>query len=99
MFIPTYNEPVEVIAPTIAAACDLQPAHETWVLDDGSRPWVEELCATYGARYVSRPTHEHAKAGNMNHAMALMARRRRPGRRSSTSSRSSTATTCPCRRS
>ena len=73
VFVPTYNEPVEVIAPTIAAACDLQPAHETWVLDDGSRPWVEELCVTYGARYVSRPTHEHAKAGNMNHAMAVMA--------------------------
>ena len=73
VWIPTYNEPVEVIAPTIAAACDLQPAHETWVLDDGERPWVAELCEQYGARYIARPTHEHAKAGNMNHALALMA--------------------------
>ena len=72
VLIPTYNEPVEVIAPTIAAACDLEPAHETWVLDDGDRPWVAEICEQYGARYVSRPTHEHAKAGNMNHALALM---------------------------
>ena len=74
VFIPTYNEPVEVIAPTIAAACALEPAHQTWVLDDGDRPWVAELCEELGARYVRRPEHTHAKAGNMNHALELMAR-------------------------
>ncbi|HEU4546125.1 MAG TPA: glycosyltransferase, partial [Microlunatus sp.] len=74
VFIPTYNEPVEVIAPTIAAACALEPAHHTWVLDDGDRPWVAELCEAVGARYVRRPEHTHAKAGNMNHALELMAR-------------------------
>ncbi len=73
VFIPTYNEPAEVIAPTIAASCRLQPEHQTWVLDDGDRPWVEELCAQYGARYVRREVHDHAKAGNMNHALAMMA--------------------------
>ncbi len=72
VMIPTYNEPVEVIAPTIAAAVELQPAHETWVLDDGDRDWVRAMCEEFGARYISRPTHEHAKAGNMNHALALM---------------------------
>ena len=72
LMIPTYNEPIEVIAPTIAAACNLEPAHATWVLDDGDRPWVAELCAELGARYISRPTHDHAKAGNMNHALALL---------------------------
>ncbi|WP_158296514.1 glycosyltransferase family 2 protein [Nocardioides albidus] len=74
VLIPTYNEPVEVIAPTIAAACRLEPAHETWVLDDGDRDWVADLCAAYGARYVRRPVHDHAKAGNMNHALDVMAR-------------------------
>lgn len=73
VLIPTYNEPVEVIAPTIAAACALEPAHQTWVLDDGDRHWVADLCAAYGARYVARPVHDHAKAGNLNHALALMA--------------------------
>lgn len=72
VLIPTYDEPVEVIAPTIAAACALEPAHETWVLDDGDRPWVAELCEEYGARYVCREVHDHAKAGNLNHALALM---------------------------
>jgi cellulose synthase (UDP-forming) len=79
VLIPTYNEPIEVIAPTIAAACDLEPAHETWVLDDGDRPWVAELCEQYGARYVNRPVHEHAKAGNMNHALAIMAEEQAQG--------------------
>jgi cellulose synthase (UDP-forming) len=72
VLIPTYNEPVEVIAPTIAASCALQPAHETWVLDDGDRQWVADLCAAYGARYVRRDDHSHAKAGNLNHALDLM---------------------------
>ncbi|WP_426300290.1 glycosyltransferase [Arthrobacter sp. R-11] len=79
VLIPTYNEPVEVLSPTVAAACALQPAHETWVLDDGSRPWVAEMCRSFGARYVSRPSHEHAKAGNMNHALKLMAREEAAG--------------------
>lgn len=72
VLIPTYDEPAEVIAPTIAAACALEPAHQTWVLDDGDRPWVAAMCRAYGARYVSRPEHDHAKAGNLNHALALM---------------------------
>ena len=72
VLIPTYNEPVEVLAPTIAAACALEPTHETWVLDDGDRSWVADMCAAFGARYVSRPHHDHAKAGNMNHALDLM---------------------------
>lgn len=78
VFIPTYNEPAAVLAPTVAAACRLQPAHETWVLDDGDRPWVRELCEAYGARYVQRSEHEDAKAGNINHALALLAQEGSP---------------------
>lgn len=73
VLIPTYNEPAEVLAPTVAAACALQPAHETWVLDDGDRPWVAEMAESFGARYVSRPVHDHAKAGNLNYALNVMA--------------------------
>lgn len=79
VLIPTYDEPAEVIAPTIAASCALEPAHETWVLDDGGRPWVADICRAYGARYVSRPVHDHAKAGNLNHALDLMAREAEAG--------------------
>lgn len=66
VLIPTYNEPREVLLPTVAAAVALRPAHETWVLDDGDRPWVAQLADRLGARYRTRTTHEHAKAGNIN---------------------------------
>ncbi|UKA64444.1 glycosyltransferase [Arthrobacter sp. FW306-04-A] len=79
VLIPTYNEPVEVLAPTVAAACALDPFHETWVLDDGGRGWVKDMCAVYGARFVDREHHDHAKAGNMNHALALMAEEEKAG--------------------
>ncbi len=79
VLIPTYNEPREVLAPTVAAACDLEPAHDTWVLDDGGRPWVAEMCAAYGARYVRRASRDDAKAGNINHALALLDEEERSG--------------------
>jgi cellulose synthase (UDP-forming) len=66
VLIPTYNEPREVLLPTIAAAVALQPEHETWVLDDGDRAWVAKLADRLGARYRARREHEHAKAGNIN---------------------------------
>lgn len=72
VLIPTYNEPIEVLSPTVAAACALDPIHETWVLDDGDRGWVAEMCEAFGARYVRRDSHEYAKAGNLNNALELM---------------------------
>jgi cellulose synthase (UDP-forming) len=70
--IPTYNEGPEILVPTIAAAVAMEPAHETWVLDDGARPEIEELARSLGAHYLARPTHEHAKAGNLNHALTVI---------------------------
>lgn len=69
VLIPTYNEPTEVLLPTIAAAVALEPDHETWVLDDGRRDEVRELAEALGARYLTRPDNEGAKAGNLNHAL------------------------------
>jgi cellulose synthase (UDP-forming) len=73
VLIPTYNESREVLLPTVAAAVALEPAHETWVLDDGGRAWVRDMAEAIGARYVARVTHEHAKAGNINHALGIIA--------------------------
>ncbi len=72
VLIPTYNEGPEILLPTIAAAVAMRLPHETWVLDDGARPEVAQLAAELGAHYVARPTHEHAKAGNINHALGLV---------------------------
>ncbi len=72
VLIPTFNEGPEILVPTIAAAVALEPVHETWVLDDGERPEIAELAASLGARYLARPTHEHAKAGNVNYALGVV---------------------------
>jgi cellulose synthase (UDP-forming) len=69
VLIPTYNEPSEVLLPTIAASVALAPEHETWVLDDGRRDGIRELAQRLGARYLSRPDNRHAKAGNLNYAL------------------------------
>ena len=72
VLIPTYNEDLEVLMPTVAAALEMRVKHETWVLDDGDRPEVAQLARELGARYIARPTHEHAKAGNLNHALTVI---------------------------
>jgi cellulose synthase (UDP-forming) len=72
VLIPTYNEPEEVLLPTIAAAVALQPAHETWVLDDGRRSEVHQIAIDLGAHYLTRPDNKHYKAGNLNHAMEVI---------------------------
>jgi cellulose synthase (UDP-forming) len=72
VLIPTYNESLEILTPTIAAALAMHVDHETWVLDDGDRPEVQDLAAELGAYYLARPEHSHAKAGNLNHALGVI---------------------------
>lgn len=72
VLVPTYDEPIEVLTPTVAAAVALEPAAEVWVLDDGRRPEVEELARELGARYLTRPDNRDAKAGNLNHALGVI---------------------------
>jgi cellulose synthase (UDP-forming) len=69
VLIPTYNESLEVLLPTVAAAVSVDLPHETWVLDDGDRPEVARLADSLGARYLARSDRSHAKAGNVNNAL------------------------------
>ncbi len=70
VFIPTYNEPLEVLEKTIIGALCLDyPNVSVWVLDDSRRPWLKDFCAAKGAGYLTRPDNSHAKAGNINHAL------------------------------
>ena len=71
IFIPTYNEPLDVLEKTIVAAAAVDYPHKTvWVLDDGKRDWLRTFCEETGVRYLTRVDNSHAKAGNMNHALA-----------------------------
>jgi len=72
VFIPTFNEDLEVLERTIVGALNIDyPRMTVSVLDDGKRDWLRDFCEEKGARYIRRPTNEHAKAGNINYALGV----------------------------
>lgn len=70
ILIPTYNEDLDVLEPTIVGAMQVADCAEIWILDDGSRSWVKEVAELNGLNYLARTTHENAKAGNINNALS-----------------------------
>lgn len=69
VFIPTYNEPIDIVRKTLLAAKHMDYPHETWLLDDGKRPEMEALAKRLEVRYITRENNDHAKAGNLNNAL------------------------------
>ncbi|MGO2257834.1 MAG: UDP-forming cellulose synthase catalytic subunit [Hafnia alvei] len=72
IMVPTYNEDMSVVKPTIYAALGIDWPKEKlniWLLDDGGREEFREFAETVGVKYIARTTHEHAKAGNINNAL------------------------------
>ena len=72
VFIPTYDESLAVVKPTLLAALALDWPRDklrVWLLDDGRREEMRTLCAQTGAGYITRSDNRHAKAGNINHAL------------------------------
>lgn len=70
VFIPTFNEPVELLRETVLCAVNMKYPHKTYILDDGQRPEVRQLADEFGCGYLTRPNRDHAKAGNLNNALA-----------------------------
>ncbi len=71
IFIPTYNEPPFILRRTIIGCQALDYAHKRiYLLDDTRRPEIQALAADLGCEYRTRPDNLHAKAGNLNHAIA-----------------------------
>src|SRR5438477_3708458 len=74
VFIPTYNETLETVRATVLAAAAMDwPADRLRVhlLDDGRREAFRVFAQQAGVEYVTRPNNLHAKAGNLNHALAV----------------------------
>ncbi|MCG8709561.1 UDP-forming cellulose synthase catalytic subunit [Brenneria sp. 4F2] len=72
LFVPTYNEPLEIVKPTVYAALGMdwpQDKLNIYILDDGGRSDFKAFAEDVGVNYIARTTHEHAKAGNINHAL------------------------------
>lgn len=74
VYIPTYNEPLSVVQPTVYAARSLDwPSGKLniYLLDDGRRPQMQAFAEQAGIHYLTRGDNRHAKAGNINHALSV----------------------------
>ena len=72
VYIPTYNEPLDIIKLTAFAAQAIDWPKDklnVYVLDDGRRAEFREFCEMAGIGYIIRPDNNHAKAGNLNFAL------------------------------
>ncbi|HEY5331767.1 MAG TPA: UDP-forming cellulose synthase catalytic subunit [Acidobacteriaceae bacterium] len=72
LLIPTYNEPLNVVRYTALAAMNIDwPADKlnVYILDDGKREEFRAFAEEAGIGYMTRDDNEHAKAGNINHAL------------------------------
>jgi cellulose synthase (UDP-forming) len=55
VFIPTYNEPIEVVRRTVIGALAMDyPAKTVHLLDDGDRPELRAMAEELGVRYLAR---------------------------------------------
>lgn len=73
IFIPSYNEPLAVVRSTVLAAKALdwpQDKLKVYILDDGKRSQFRSFAHSAGVGYVTRSDNKHAKAGNINRALA-----------------------------
>jgi cellulose synthase (UDP-forming) len=78
VYIPTYNEDVEIVRKTALAALALDypvDKKRVYVLDDGRaekykarREKLRQMCEEIGVTMMTRDNNEHAKAGNINTA-------------------------------
>jgi len=72
VLIPTYNEDLALVRHTVYAAMGLDwPADKLriHVLDDGKRAEFRDFAERVGVNYITRSNNQHAKAGNLNHAL------------------------------
>jgi cellulose synthase (UDP-forming) len=75
VLIPTYNEPLALVRYTALAAINIDYPPDklhVYILDDGSRENFRVFAEEAGVGYITRIEHNHAKAGNINHALMEM---------------------------
>jgi len=72
VFIPTYNEELEIVRRTVFAAQAMdypKSRFNVFILDDGRRPKFRAFAKAAGCGYLTRKDNLHAKAGNLNAAL------------------------------
>ena len=74
IFVSTYTETTELLRKTLFACQRMDYPDKAkvhiYLCDDGHREEMEALAGELGVNYLKRDTHEGAKAGNLNYALA-----------------------------
>ncbi|WP_264321340.1 glycosyltransferase family 2 protein, partial [Zarconia navalis] len=71
IFIPTYDEPAVILRRTIIGCQAIHYDRKSiYILDDTRRSEIADLAKELGCEYITRSDNRHAKAGNLNHAIA-----------------------------
>ncbi len=69
VFLPTYNEPVNLVEKTLKAVVEMSYPHTTYLIDDGNKEEYKELAERYSVKYIARNNTKDYKAGNINNVL------------------------------
>ncbi|WP_240906366.1 UDP-forming cellulose synthase catalytic subunit [Komagataeibacter xylinus] len=74
VYVPSYNEELSLVRSTVLGALELDWPEDklnVYILDDGRRAAFRDFALEAGAGYIIRSENNHAKAGNLNHALKV----------------------------
>ena len=70
IYVASYNEDADILTRTLVGCQAIDyPNKQVYLLDDGRRPEIAELCRKLGVHYIDRDNNKGAKAGNLNNAL------------------------------
>jgi cellulose synthase (UDP-forming) len=72
IFVTVVDEPLAILRRTLIGCLNQdypKDRYRVHVLDDGWRDEIKTLTASLNCGYIRRPDRQHAKAGNLNHAL------------------------------
>jgi cellulose synthase (UDP-forming) len=72
IFVTVVDEPMGILRRTLVGCLNQdypKDRYRVYVLDDGQRDEIQNLAASLNCGYIRRADRQHAKAGNLNHAL------------------------------
>ena len=72
IFVTVVDEPPSILRRTLIGCVNQdypKDYYQVYVLDDGQRDEIKTLAASLNCGYIRRADRQHAKAGNLNHAL------------------------------
>jgi len=77
IFVTVVDEPLSILRRTLIGCVNQdypKDCYRVYVLDDGQRDEIKTVAASLNCEYIRRVDRQHAKAGNLNHALQQTSR-------------------------